>query len=83
LRKEGENKKENFNDLLNHPVPDSHAVLDGDDSFIHSQCQSNMFPGVNDIHAKLHMQKRVCKTFGILFTIVSFRSELDFCLSNF
>lgn len=39
LMKEGESKKEHFSDLLNHPVPDSPAVHDGDDSFSQSQCQ--------------------------------------------
>lgn len=46
LKKEGQNNKEHLHDLLNHPVPDSPAVLDGDDSFIHSQCQGKQLYAV-------------------------------------
>jgi len=37
--KEMESKKEHFRDLPNHPIPDSPAVHDGDDSLSQSQCQ--------------------------------------------
>lgn len=39
LMKEGKGKKEHLGNLFNHPVPDSPAVHDGDDSFRQSQCQ--------------------------------------------
>lgn len=44
--------------------------------------RNSIFPGVDDNHAKLPRQKGVCETFGGLFIFVSFRIELDDCLSN-
>lgn len=44
--------------------------------------RNSTFPRVDNIHVKLQRQRGDFKTFGRLFIIVTFRSELDDRLSN-